>query len=166
MTELDEKKFLDLIEVNEGIIHKVVGIYTTENEDKKDLTQEILFQAWSSVRNFRADAKFSTWLYRVALNTALNYKKKVARKVVSQRLSEKEFKIPKPKAKDTDTELLYVVIRQLDEVDRMLITLHLDGYKNMEIAEISGMSVNHINVKLHRIKKQITERFKAIYNET
>ena len=124
--------------------------------------QEILLQSWRSYSNFKAKAQFSTWLYRVALNTALNFHRKRRKTenldAVQQVLVDKQ--------KDTsDTEILYLVIKSLSEVDRMLITLHLDGYKNGEIAEITGMTVNHINVKLHRIRTIITNKFKAIHNE-
>ena len=98
----------------------------------------------------------------MALNTALNFHRKRRKTenldAVQQVLVDKQ--------KDTsDTEILYLVIKSLSEVDRMLISLHLDGYKNGEIAEITGMTVNHINVKLHRIRTIITNKFKAIHNE-
>jgi len=75
-----EEIFTKYIEENEGIIYKVIGLYADYKEDKKDLHQEILYQAWRSFKNFRSDSKFGTWLYKVALNTALTFRKKADRK--------------------------------------------------------------------------------------
>ena len=162
MPETLKNTYLNFITAHEGIIHKVVGLYADGKQDKEDLYQEILLQSWRSYSNFKAKAQFSTWLYRVALNTALNFHRKRRK---TENLDAVQ-QVVVDKQKDTsDTEILYLVIKSLSEVDRMLITLHLDGYKNGEIAEITGMTVNHINVKLHRIRTIITNKLKAIHNE-
>ena len=162
MPETPKNTYLNFITAHEGIIHKVVGLYAEGKQDREDLYKEILLQSWRSYGNFQAKAQFSTWLYRVALNTALNYHRKKRKtenlETVQQVLIDKQ-------TDTSDTEILYHVIRSLGEVDRMLITLHLDGYKNGEIAEITGMTTNHINVKLHRIRAIITNKFKVIHNE-
>ena len=120
--------------------------------------QEILLQVWKGIDNFKSDAKFSTWLYKVALNTVLNGQKQ--KRIKTETLSESQ---PQESSENYDNiNLLYQVIRRLDEIDRMIITLNLEGYKNPEIAEITGMSTNHINVKLHRIRKSITDQLKVI----
>ncbi len=154
--------FLSQIGAHEGIIHKVVGLYADGKEDREDLYQEILLQSWRSFASFKAQAQFSTWLYRVALNTALNFRRKVRKTetlAATQNLSDTES------SDRGDKEMLYLIVKSLDEVDRMLITLHFEGYKNGEIAEITGMTTNYVNVKLHRIKTNIIQRFKAVHNE-
>lgn len=151
-------KYVKLIQENEGIIHKVIGLHIDESEDKKDLFQEILLQAWKSFPKFKGASSFSTWLYRVALNTVFTYKKTKKRTIVTD--NEILPDVNTVEIKEEPHELLYQLIRQLDEVDRTIMTLHLDSYKNKEIAEILGMKVNHVNVKLHRLKTQIIESYK------
>ncbi len=138
--------------MHQGIIHKIIGLYIDNDEDKRDVRQEILCQAWKGYAHFKGQSKFSTWLYKVTLNTVLNHQKKKPQAEV-QTIDESDQSTEKH-------ELLYSIIKELNEVDKMLITLHLDGYGNIEIAKITGMTSNHINVKLYRIKKVIAERFK------
>ena len=157
---IDENEFVKLIQKNDRIIHKVVGLYADSVEDKKDLYQETLLQLWKSTKSFRGEASFTTFMYKVALNVALSFNKKSKRiqtttldnvSELSTSISDKE-----------DYEILYLIIKSLTETDRMIITLHLDGYKNNEVAEITGMTTNNVNVKIHRIKEKITHEFKKI----
>jgi len=151
-----EEKYISLIQKHSGIIHKVIGLYVDDEEDKKDLHQEILLQSWKSYSNFKEKSAFSTWLYRVCLNTALTYRKKEESRPKSQK-SEIPDTASEPQEKH---EMLYLIIKKLNEVDRMLMTLHLDGYKNQEIAEITGMTKNHVNVKIYRLKNSIIDQLK------
>lgn len=155
-------QFIALIKEHEGIIHKVIGLYVDNVEDKRDLNQEILLQAWKSFKNFKGNSKFSTWLYKVALNTVLGFKRK-SKPSEELKIETLDHKTT-GESKKEKYEILYFLIKQLDEVDRMLMSLHMDGYKNGEIAEISGMTTNHINVKLHRLKAKIVEQFKSATN--
>jgi len=147
-----------LIQKHEGIIHKVIGLYIDNEEDKRDLKQEILLQGWRGYQNFKAQSSFSTWLYRVALNTVLSHTKKAKKEEGPIQAVEKDA-IPAE-----DHELLYQLIKTLNDIDRMLITLHLDGYKHKEISEITGMTANHVTVKIHRLKAEIIHKFKKIAN--
>lgn len=160
MTKELKEKYVALIQENERIIHKVINLHIDTEEDKKDLFQEVLLQAWKSFPRFEERSSFSTWLYRVALNTVFTFKKKERQKVVtsSDQIPDRAIK----NENEEPHELLYQLIRKLDEVDRTIMTLHLDSYKNQEIAEILGMKVNHVNVKIHRLKKQIIESFKSL----
>ena len=158
MPKKSEQAFINEIEKHAGIIHKVIHLYVDSEEDKRDVYQEILLQAWKSFQKFRGDSSFSTWLYKVCLNTVLTFNRKTEkydelRKEYSPEPSEN------PAQKDA-SEVLYYLVRQLNEADRMIMTLYLEGYKNKEIAEITGLKVNHINVKIHRLKTQITESLK------
>jgi RNA polymerase sigma-70 factor (ECF subfamily) len=160
MSNQEQNEYIKLIQKHNGIIHKVIGLYVDNPEDKKDLHQEVLLQAWKSYKNFNGRSVFSTWLYKVALNTVLTFHKK--RKTLED--LDKIEPTESTTERQEDFEILYHIIKSFEEVDRMLITLHLDGYKNNEIAEITGMTQNHINVKIHRIKGKIIEKFKLINN--
>jgi len=154
-----EKEFTLLIEENRGIIFKVIRLYVNHEEDERDLFQEVLFQAWRSYPNFKGQAKFSTWLYRVGLNTVLTFKRKPQLVVPHDNLSTLKVSVEE-KDYPEETEALYIAIRELNEIDRMIISLHLDGYENDEVAEISGLTKNNVAVKLHRIKETLTNKLK------
>lgn len=155
---ISEKEFVSLVNQNRGIIYKVIRLYINHEEDERDLFQEILFQAWKSYPRFDGRSKFSTWLYRVALNTVLTFKRRPVLVVPHEDLA--SLNVPQTKTTD-DSEALYLAIRELTEVDRMIISLHLDGYENEEIADITGLTKNNIAVKLHRIKDVLIKKLKA-----
>lgn len=156
-----QQAFTELIQQHRGIIFKVIRLYVNHPEDEKDLYQEILYQAWKSYPRFDGRSKFSTWLYRVSLNTVLTFKRRPA---VIDRMDdlEKVGGITEPHEHQEDTAMLYRAMRDLNEIDRMLITLHLDGYDNEEIAGIAGITKNHVAVKLHRIKETLIKKLKNI----
>lgn len=157
-----EKEFIGKIKEHEGIIHKVIGLYVDHNEDRRDLYQEILLQAWKSYKNFKGNSKFSTWLYKVALNTTLSFKRREKPiEELTEQAIEKNGGVEQKKEK---YEVLYLLVKQLDEIDKMLMTLHLDGYSNPEISEITGMTTNNVGVKIHRLKSRIVEQLKKYTN--
>ncbi|MCF8303797.1 MAG: RNA polymerase sigma factor [Bacteroidales bacterium] len=153
-----EKCFKDYINKHGGIIGKVVMLYTNDEEDRKDLRQEILYQCWKSFDSYKGEAAFSTWLYRLSLNTALVFKRKERQHVsIEEQQPQEQQTIQQP-----DTDLLLYIIKKLNEIDRMIISLHLDGYSNEEIASFIGQSKTYVAVKLHRIKKDVTNQFKKL----
>lgn len=156
---VSEKEFVALVNENRGIIYKVIRLYINQEEDTRDLYQEIVFQAWKSYPRFDGRSKFSTWLYRVGLNTVLTFKRRPLVVIPHEDLA--SLNVAQTKAYTDESEALYVAIRQLPEVDRMIITLHLDGYENEEIADITGLTKNNTAVKLHRIKDSLIKKLKA-----
>lgn len=156
-----EKEFSEQIDKNRGIIYKVIRLYVHHEDDEKDLFQEILFQAWKSYPRFQGQSKFSTWLYRVALNTVLTFKRRIKLVEPHEDLNRLNVVSTDGNRKD-DSEALYTAIRMLNEIDRMIVTLHLDGYENEEIADITGITKNNTAVKLHRIKETLTKKLNAI----
>ena len=148
--------YMTLIRENSGIIHKVIRLYIDNSEDQKDLYQEILLQAWHSFTRFDGRSKFSTWLYKVSLNTVLTFRRKNDR-LPTDELEKAAYKVI-PGEKNDDTELLLMAIKEMGETDRAIVSLHLDGYENEEIAEITGLTKNHVAVKLHRIKQQLIKK--------
>lgn len=153
-----EKEFLQIIQKNQGIIHKVCNIYCDFAEDRNDLFQEIVAQLWKSYPSFRNDSKFSTWMYRVALNTAITSFKKNKRRPDQNRLSFDNFQIAEEKY-DTETEenikLLYRAVSQLTGVEKSIVLLFLENKKYEEIAEITGITQNYVRVKMNRIKRKL-----------
>jgi RNA polymerase sigma-70 factor, ECF subfamily len=156
---MTEQSFTELIDQSRGIIFKVIRLYVRHPEDEKDLYQEIVFQAWKSFPRFDGRSKFSTWLYRVGLNTVLTFMRRPDLVRATDHLeplggSDQSYE------KRESTEALYQAIRDLNDIDRMIVTLHLDGYENDEISEIAGITRNHVAVKLHRIKETLTRKLK------
>lgn len=157
---IDENEFVKLIQENDRIIHKVVGLYADNAEDKQDLYQETLLQLWKSVKRYRGEASFTTFMYKVALNVALSFNRK-SKRLQTTTLDDVNVSAVSIEHKE-DYEILYLIIKSLPETDRMIITLHLDGYPNDEVAEIIGMTRNNVNVKIHRIKEKVTLKYKQI----
>ena len=152
---MTDQAYVQKIEEHKGIILKVVNLYADDLEDRKDLYQEIVLQSYSAYSRFQGDSKFSTWLYRISLNVALTFlnKRKKATTIKERTVNETAIE---PKELSERADFLYRAIKQLPEIDRSIIMLHLDGFDNTEISEMTGLSKTNTNVKLHRIKQQLT----------
>jgi len=153
-----EKEFLEIIRINQGIIHKVTSIYCDNEEDRQDLFQEILTQLWKSFRSFRNESKFSTWMYRVALNTAITSFKKNRRQPAISRLSGDNYQIAddsSPQETDEDIAMLKLAIGKLSGIEKSIILLLLENKSYEEIAEITGITQNYVRVKMNRIKTKL-----------
>lgn len=150
---------------------KVVRACTEVPEDRDDLFQEILLQLWSSMPAFRGEARETTWIYRVAFNTALVWRRgEKRRRLKHETLS--HFSMPGvqpgPAEESRDrqiVEMLYAAIRQLPKADASLALMHLDGLSYREMSEVLGISENHVGVKLNRIRAQLAEQFKGAKHE-
>ena len=157
---MSETEFLSLLKQHQNIIFKLVHLYADTEEDKKDLYQEILLQAWKTHSAFRGDAKFSTWLYRLCLHTIFTIQRKTSRIDYTDTAQFEEVAFAS--SNNDDTERLYKAIRTLSETERAIISLHLDGYDNKEISELVGITANLVGVKLYRIKQQLATLLKDI----
>ncbi len=153
-----EKEFLQIIQKNQGIIHKVCNLYCDSQEDRNDLFQEIVAQLWKSFPSFRKESKVSTWMYRVALNTAITSFKKSKRRPDQNSLTYENFQL-EDEGYDTETEenikMLHAAVSQLTGVEKSIILLYLENRKYEEIAEITGITQNYVRVKMNRIKKKL-----------
>ena len=153
-----EKEFLHIITENQGIIHKVCSIYCDLEEDRRDLFQEILVQLWKSYPSFRSESKFTTWMYRVALNTAITSFKKDKRQPDKSGVSYENIQLAE-ELYDTRTEeqikVLNQAVSQLSGIEKSIILLFLEDKKYEEIAEITGITQNYVRVKMNRIKKKL-----------
>lgn len=153
-----EKEFLEIIRTNQGIIHKVCSFYCNSEDDRKDLFQEIVAQLWKSFPSFRSESKFSTWMYRVALNTAITTFKKTKRRPDQNNLTYENLQLP-DESFDQETEenikLLHQAIARLTGIEKSIILLFLENNSYEEIAEITGITQNYVRVKMNRIKKKL-----------
>ena len=146
-----------MIENNQAIIHKITMVYANSKVDREDLFQEICLQLWKAYPNFREEAKFSTWMYRVALNTAISTVRKEKNKVAFEPLRETD-RISDEKTDETEkVKLLYRAISGLNSIDKAMILLWLDEKSYDEIAAIMGTSKSNVSVKLVRIKRKLEE---------
>ena len=153
--------FLENINSCMGIIQRICMVYEWEPEARKDLYQEILYQSWKSYPSFRGGSKFSTWLYRVALNTGITHYKTSSGKLRREQHMEL---IPDMNEQNEHSEEmlneLYRAIYSLGKVDKALILLFLEGRKYEDIAEIMGMTSTNVGVRLLRAKKQLETMIK------
>jgi RNA polymerase sigma-70 factor (ECF subfamily) len=149
------QQFLELVKQHQGILLRLVGLYAHNSHDRQDMYQEILYQAYKSFPGFRGDAKFGTWLYRICLNTIFTMQRKKPREQYADSMADHLAHGEAQPILQENRQQLYTAIRKLPETDRALITLHLDGYSNPEIAELIGISANNTGVKLHRIKSAL-----------
>lgn len=153
-----EKEFLHIISKNQGIIHKVCNIYCDNEDDRNDLMQEILAQLWKSYSTFRNESKFSTWMYRVALNTAITFFKKNIRLPRQTSLTDSNLQIAyeeyTPETEE-NIRILRLAVARLTGIEKSIILLFLENKSYEEIAEITGITQNYVRVKMNRIKKKL-----------
>lgn len=150
--------FADLIEQNQGIIHKVCRSYADTKEEHQDMFQEVVLQLWNSFDSFKEESKFSTWMYRVALNTAITLFRKKKRTITTTEM-EQAPPLRLQESMDADTkeqiDILYKAIKHLTEVERALVLLYLDEKPYKEIAETIGISEVNARVKMNRVKAKL-----------
>jgi len=157
--------FVPLIEENKGIIHKISMMYTNNLADKEDLYQEICLQLWRSFRNYRAESKFSTWLYRVALNTAISSVRKERRRIETVELDQATHFVARDSEKEGMTRMLFKAMAKLNKVDRAIILLWLEEKEYAEISEIMGISQSAVSVRLVRIRERLKSIIKSMEDE-
>lgn len=156
-----EQEFLENIEKHKGVIFKISKMYMDDFEDQKDLFQEITFQVWKAYSSFEGRSKFSTWLYRIALNTAIVFLKSEKRRsfVKSDEQVENYKTILDDYNEEEEYKLkqMYDAIHQLNSIDKALIFYYLENYSGKEIAENMGISEGNARVKLNRAKEKLRE---------
>lgn len=153
-----EHQFVTELESNQNIVHKVCTLYTSNRDAHNDLFQEITIQLWKAYPKFRGESKFSTWMYRVALNTAITLYRKSKRRVQTQDFESVIFKIKADEYDPTEEEqlrLMYKAIKQLGDIDKALVFLYLENKSYSEISETLGISEVNARVKMNRIKTKL-----------
>lgn len=164
-----QDEFIELVELHKGIIYKVAHSYANDKECINDIAQEITFQLWRSFDKYDSAYKHSTWIYRIALNTAISYYRKEQ--------TQKHFSSPLPEVifhygnDDETSELegnltaLQQFINELPALDKALMLLYLESKSHKEIAEILGISESNVGTKVGRIKAVLKQKFSSIQNK-
>lgn len=160
----DEKHFINLIKEHQGLIHKVCIMYESDRAIRNDLFQEIVLQLWKSFGSFRGESKITTWMYRIALNTAISGYRKQTRKVKTEDLHEMHFNISEQYGSDEGEEnvrRLHYAIRRLSEIERAMVMMALEDIPYEEIAETIGITQNNVRVRMNRIREKLRKLMTA-----
>lgn len=150
-----QERFLLLLEEHKKILFKVAGSYCRNPSDRQDLAQEIVVQLWRSFGRYDDRQRFSTWMYRIALNVAISFYRSESRRTRSLVPAEGFILEIADAEPDENLRLLRQLIDQLDELDRALIILYLDGNRHDTIAEVLGISETNVGTKIGRIKQRL-----------
>ena len=155
-----EKAFLKSIHDYQKIIYKVCKMYRDNKEDQEDLFQEIIYQLWKSYPSFKADSKISSWIYRIALNTAMAvYRKRKPVVDYVEEFPEQSHSRSEQQVSENEDRLFWA-LRQLNDAEKALISLYLEDFNYREIAEITGISESNTGVRLNRIKNKLKQILK------
>lgn len=164
---ISESEFSKLIHEHQGIIRKVCAVYGRTEAEREDLSQEILIRLWKGLPSFREQSRISTWMYRVALNTAISQQRKHRRQPRFESLPEHPISEPVDSGGEVEKEqisALYCAIGQLKAVEKAIILLYLEEHSYEEIAEITGLSKSNVSVKLVRIRRKLEKIIHEILN--
>lgn len=159
-----EQKFIELVNDYRALIFKVCNLYCRDPESCRDLFQEVVLQLWKSYPGFRKEAADSTWIYRVALNTAISHLRKEKRSPGRKPLELEDLEIPDLSTETHENEssnLLHLAINRLSEIEKAIIMLYLDEKSYDEISEIIGISNSNVGVRLNRIKIKLNKTIKT-----
>lgn len=159
MKSTKEIEFVTLVQEHQNLIHKICRLYTNSDAEHKDLFQEITIQLWKAYPKFRGDAKFSTWMYRVGINTAISLYRKSKSRIQSFSFDDVSYKIPQNETyddtQDQQLKSIYAALNHLNDIDKALIFLYLEDKNYKEISEAIGISEVNARVKMNRIKKKL-----------
>jgi RNA polymerase sigma factor (sigma-70 family) len=158
LTNALKQSFVEQLKENQNIIHKVCRLYTNNQDAHNDLFQEITIQLWKAYPKFRGDSKFSTWMYRVGLNTAITLYRKSKRRIQTSEFDALQFKIKAEEYDDTEEEqlkLMYSAIHQLNDIEKALVFLYLEDKDYKEISATLGITEVNARVKMNRVKKKL-----------
>ncbi len=155
-----ERSFVQQLQENQNLIHKICRLYTDSEDAHKDLFQEITIQLWKAFPQFRGDSKFTTWAYRVALNTAITLYRKKSRTVNTIEFNSAIHKVNQEEYNYEEEEhikLLYQAVHQLNDIEKALVFMYLEDKDYAEIAETLGITEVNARVKMNRIKGKLKQ---------
>lgn len=159
-----KKEFIELIEKHQGIIYKVSRMYCDKEVCQQDLFQDILVQLWQSYPTFNRKSKFSTWMYRVALNTAIAQFRK-DKKNTEDSVPDFPVNVPEDESYQEKEDRRYLVqraINKLSKAEKAIIILYMDDYSYEEISDIAGITMSNVGVKINRIKAKLQKILKEL----
>jgi RNA polymerase sigma-70 factor (ECF subfamily) len=158
-----DQEFTRLIRENKGIIYKICNSYCADKDDRDDLTQEIIYNLWKSFNSFNSEFKFSTWMYRIALNIAISFYRQEKKFKNHDSIMEGLIVFEETSEDNTEVEnnllLLQDFINELKEIDKAIILLYLDDKSHREIAQITGFTETNVATKINRIKDKLRTSF-------
>ena len=158
-----DQEFTGLIKENKGIIYKICNSYCADKKDRDDLAQEIIYNLWKSFNSFNDEFKFSTWMYRIALNVAISFYRREKKFKYHDTISEGLIVFDENHEGDNEVEtnlsLLQGFINELKEIDKAIILLYLDDKSHREISEITGFTETNVATKINRIKEKLRTKF-------
>ncbi|MGF7042666.1 RNA polymerase sigma factor [Mucilaginibacter lappiensis] len=158
-----DQEFTRLIRGNKRIIYKICNSYCSDKDDKDDLAQEIIYNLWKSFSSFKPEFKFSTWMYRIALNVAISFYRQEKKFKNHDPISEGLIVFEETSTDKTEVEknlhLLQDFINELKEIDKAIILLYLDNKSHREISEITGFTETNVATKINRIKDKLRTNF-------
>lgn len=161
-----KEKFIVTLDDHKKIIYKIVNSYCPNREDRKDLEQEIIIQLWNSFDKYNAEFKYSTWMYRIALNVAISFYRKEKKWSVKNDFFDEDsiFSIADENETELDyhMKLLQEFINNLGELDKALMLLYLEEKSHEEITEILGITKTNVATKINRIKLKLRKEFNKI----
>jgi RNA polymerase sigma-70 factor (ECF subfamily) len=164
---MNSAEFLRLIEGNKGILYKIAASYCRHPGEREDLIQEMIYQLWRTADKYDSTQKFSTYMYRIALNVAISYYRKASRSGLKVelnadlQLAEEETRGPL----DERVEMLQRWVASLGELDKALMILYLEERAYREIAEILGITETNVGTKLGRLKERLKKQL-IMLNQT
>lgn len=161
MNLTSKKEFVKLIQDYQRLINSLCIIYFNSEEDRKDSRQDIILQLWRAYPNFRNESKVSTWIYKVALHTILSIRKREKRRVSTARISCDVNNIAEPVFADDEVQHLQKAIGMLQDIDKAIVVLHLEGYSHREIAATLNLTETNISTRFSRVKVQLQKIFKT-----
>jgi RNA polymerase sigma-70 factor (ECF subfamily) len=160
-----EAEFLALLGKHQGMLYKISNVYETNIDDRKDLLQEIIIQLWKNYDRFEARANFSTWMYRVALNTAISSYRRKQKALPEEAIQVDFYTIVDTNSQQEKVNQLYAAIQTLAQIDRAIVLLYLEDKSYKEMEEITGIKEATLRVKMKRIKEKLSQSIKANTNE-
>jgi RNA polymerase sigma-70 factor (ECF subfamily) len=162
--ESGKQHFIRVIDHHRGIIHSLCKAYYNSYEDQQDAYQDIILQLWKSFDTFKGASEWSTWIYKVSLHTLLNKVRSERNKVITDPLLKADDVAPMVMA-DDEQELLRIIIQSLKDVDKAIVILYLEGYKNKEIAHMLDITSTNVSTRLNRLKTELKLKFKKNEHE-
>jgi RNA polymerase sigma-70 factor (ECF subfamily) len=162
--ELQKRNFVGIIDANQGIIKSLCKAYYMRRDDQKDAFQDIILQLWKSFGTFRGESEIGTWIYRVSINTILAKLRKEKNKIITESIDTSELSVSTAMA-DGDLELLDIVIHSLKDLDKAIVILYLEGYKNKEISQILNLTPTNVSTKLNRVRTELKAKFRNHHYE-
>jgi len=164
---LAEQEFIRTITEHKRIIFKICNAYCQNIDDREDLAQEIIFQLWKAWKNYNANYKFSTWMYRIALNVAITFYRKDQKSAHTFLMGDHLMEIADEQLEEgleAKLSVLQQFINELKPLDKALILLYLDEKSHKEMADIMGITSTNVATKIGRIKEQLKQKFLTQHN--